>query len=309
MNFNHFDLNLLKALDGLLTERNVTRAARQLSVTQQAMSGSLHRLREYFGDDLLVRDGREMDLSPLGRALATPVREAILKIEFTLQNQAEFDLRSVARRVRVAMSDYASLLLLPHVLGSLASEAPNLSVDVERPTEQNMRGIETGTVDFCLIADNRNLYRHYEPSVDVRSTPLYQDDFVCVLDPHNPLAEDRIELADYLSAHHVFTKFDVGMETLVENAWKLARCHPNISATAPNFSTLVFMLPRTRLLATVQRRLAQQLAPPLNLVIMECPLNLPKIQMEMIWHTRSELDPALLYVCNLLIQAAKNLSA
>jgi DNA-binding transcriptional LysR family regulator len=305
MNFNHFDLNLLKALDCLLTERNVTRAARQMSVTQQAMSGALHRLREFFEDDLLVRVGRQMDLSPLGRTLAVPVREAMLKVQFTLQNQSDFDLRDVARRVRVVLSDYSSLVLLPYLLGTLAREAPHICLDMERPTEQNMRGIDAGTVDFCLVASNRNLYSRYKPSANVRSSVLFKDDFVCVLDPANPLAQGPpLTMESYLLAKHVVTRFDSSMETMVENAWKVARCRPNLAATAPNFSTLIFMLPGTVLLATAQRRLASQLAPPLHLKILECPLPMEPFQIEMNWHLRSESDPVLRYMRDLFLRAA-----
>ncbi|GLI97365.1 LysR family transcriptional regulator [Sphingobium sp. BS19] len=78
MNFNNFDLNLLRSLDALIRERNVTRASEKLHVTQQAMSGALRRLRGHFEDDLLVRVGRSMELTPLARALRDPVREALL---------------------------------------------------------------------------------------------------------------------------------------------------------------------------------------------------------------------------------------
>lgn len=308
MNFNHFDLNLLKSLDILLTERNVTRAARQLSITQQAMSGSLHRLREFFGDELLVRTGRQMDLSPLGRTLTTPVREAMLKIQSTLQSQPEFDLRKLVRRVRIAMSDYASLLLLPDVLGTIVREAPHISLDVERPTEQNMRGVENGTMDFCMVAGNRNLYTNYEPSAEVRSVMLYRDDFVCVVDPGNPLAVGSITMDDYLAAKHLVTRFDTGFETMVENAWKMSGHRPNIVATAPNFSTMMFMLPGTLLIATTQRRLALQLASPLRLMITDCPLKVTPIHMELSWHMRSEADPALRYIRDLFVRAAAALN-
>jgi len=84
MQLSHFDLNLLRSLDALLAERNVTRASERLFVTQQAMSGALRRLREHFENELLVRVGRQMELTPLARSLAHPVREALLKVESAL---------------------------------------------------------------------------------------------------------------------------------------------------------------------------------------------------------------------------------
>jgi hypothetical protein len=111
MQFSHFDLNLLRSLDALLAERNVTRASERLFVTQQAMSGALRRLREHFENELLVRVGRQMELTPLARSLALPVREALLKAETALNTQPSFDPVTAKGTVRVAMSDYTSLVL------------------------------------------------------------------------------------------------------------------------------------------------------------------------------------------------------
>jgi len=87
MQFHRFDLNLLIALDTLLREKNITRAAEKVFVSQPAMSAALHRLRDYFGDPLLVRVGRDMELSPRGQSLIEPVREALLLIQATLGSQ------------------------------------------------------------------------------------------------------------------------------------------------------------------------------------------------------------------------------
>ncbi len=96
MQFSHFDLNLLRSLDALLAERNVTRASERLFVTQQAMSGALRRLREHFENELLVRVGRQMELTPLARSLALPVRDALLKVETAVNTQPSFDPRTRA---------------------------------------------------------------------------------------------------------------------------------------------------------------------------------------------------------------------
>ena len=91
MRLSSIDLNLLVALDALLTERNVTRAAKRVGMTQPGMSNALHRLRRLFDDELLVRSGRSFLLSPHGEALAAPVAEILAQIQDTLESRASFD--------------------------------------------------------------------------------------------------------------------------------------------------------------------------------------------------------------------------
>ena len=107
MQFHRFDLNLLIALDTLLREKNITRAAEKVFVSQPAMSAALHRLRDYFGDPLLVRVGREMELSPRGQSLVDPVREALLLIQATLGTQPTFTAATTQREFTLILSEEA----------------------------------------------------------------------------------------------------------------------------------------------------------------------------------------------------------
>ena len=113
MQLNRFDLNLLIALDALLREKNVTRAAERVFVSQPAMSAALHKLREYFNDPLLVRVGREMELTPRGDSLVEPVREALLRIQVMLGTQPTFDPKTARREFTVIMSEEAVPGVLP----------------------------------------------------------------------------------------------------------------------------------------------------------------------------------------------------
>src|ERR1700757_4799238 len=110
MQIRRFDLNLLPSLDALLAHQNVTRAAEQLFVMQQAMSGALSRLRAHFEDELLIRVGRHLELTPLAKSLVRPVREALLASQAALDTRPSFDPATARRPCRIAMSDYASLV-------------------------------------------------------------------------------------------------------------------------------------------------------------------------------------------------------
>src|SRR5471032_1661194 len=106
MRFNRLDLNLLVALDALLDERKITRAAERLSLSQSAISGMLARLREYFDDELLVPVGRNLELTPLARELVTPVRNVLLQIQTVVAINPEFDPATASRHFKIASSDY-----------------------------------------------------------------------------------------------------------------------------------------------------------------------------------------------------------
>src|SRR3984885_6444441 len=124
MQFHRFDLNLLIALDTLLREKNITRAAEKVFVSQPAMSAALHRLRDYFGDPLLVRVGRDMELSPGGQSLIEPVREALLLIQATLGTQPTFTAATTQREFTLILSAGGVPGLLPPSLERAAAARP-----------------------------------------------------------------------------------------------------------------------------------------------------------------------------------------
>src|ERR1700735_4741887 len=131
MQLNRFDLNLLIALDALLHEKNVTRAAERVFASQPAMSAALQKLREYFKYKLLLRGGGTMDRSPRALSLVEPVREALLRIQATLGTQPTFDPGTVKRTFTLIVSADAVLRVMPAVFRRLAKEAPGITCHVE----------------------------------------------------------------------------------------------------------------------------------------------------------------------------------
>ena len=158
MQLNRFDLNLLIALDALLREKNVTRAAERVFVSQPAMSAALHKLREYFNDPLLVRVGREMELTSRGESLVEPVREALLRIQMMLGTQPTFDPKTARRDFTVIMSEEAVPGVLPPLLRTLATEAPELDVHIEMVSPTALSRLEYGEADLCLCLESLHMF-------------------------------------------------------------------------------------------------------------------------------------------------------
>lgn len=308
MNLNHFDLNLLRALDALLTERNVTRAADRLSVTQQAMSSSLKRLRGHFDDQLLTRVGRQLELTPLAEALVVPVRETLLRIRLTLDTKATFEPATAKRKFVIAMTDYASVIVLPRLLRQTMEQSPHIKIEVKPFDADSFNQLEHGELDFCLSAGNSKLYGTRQLSADARTEKLFEEDFVCVVDTEHFSCGAELTRKDYSKARHNIVRFGTGLVTLVERGWLRSQFSPDIVAIAPSFTSMILMVPGTPLVATVQRRLAKSLAHGLGLSIFECPITMPKLEEMLSWHKRSDEDPAHRYVLNHIRQAADAVS-
>ncbi len=304
MNIQNFDLNLLKSLDALLTEKSVTKAAERVFLSQPAMSGALRRLRDQFNDQLLVRNGRDMELTPLANTLAVSVRAMLQSIQGMLDTQVQFDPGTARRSFNIAMTDYASMVLMPRVLERLADEAPYLSCNVQAVDETVAARIMGGDVDL-FVGTHEWLQDQEEKTLSsLCSEPLFSDDFVCMVATDHPSVGSSLSFEEYCELAHSVVRFPRQVESLVEGHWRSAGIDLRVAVTAPNFSTLLLMLPHTRLIATVQRRLAQMLVSGLPLKIVECPLALPPLQEILIWHRRAALDPAHDYLRSIFFGSA-----
>lgn len=309
VDLKNFDLNLLKTLDALLEEKNVTHAGQRLFITQQAASGALQRLREHFEDPLLTPVGRRLELTPLAVSLIHPVREALLAARTALDTRPSFDAGTARHNCRIAISDYGLIVLLPRFLRRLAAEAPGIRCTVEPVSHQSFNRLDMGDLDLCVVSDDLRIWGTHQPSQSIRSKPMFEDDFVCVVDPRAVDVSRALPLSTYQQLRHNSVAFGDGVKTLVEKAWVASRIDIDVAVTAFSFSSLLFMLPGTPMIATAQRRLATILAPRLGLVVLESPLELPRLREVLMWHARSEADPAHIYFRQTMDAAVADLYA
>lgn len=305
LQFNKFDLNLLRALDALLHQKSVTRAAEQLHVTQQAMSGSLKRLREHLNDELLVRIGQRLELTPLGNELMMPVREVLLQASLALMVVPSFDPAKARRRFRIALSDYTAFTIFPLVMARLASEAPGLECELYPVDDNAFVGLEHGDLDISIIPSYWRLTQQERPQT-VRTLPLFEDDTVCAIDAsfHD---FDELTLERYLCLSHAAVRLNGSERTIVEDAWIRKGVFPRVVVSTLSFSSVVFMIPGTPLIATVQRRLGVGFARLLPIQLLECPISVEPLVVEMNWHARSDNDPAHLYLRHVFAIVAESI--
>ena len=305
-NLNRFDFNLLLALDTLLSERSVTRAADRLCVTQPALSGSLQRLRQHFDDPLLLRVGREMELTPKARALIEPVRTALLHINAALETQAIFDPGTSERTFRVAMSDYCVHIFLPKVVRILAARAPQLRLMIENVFGPSFSRLEGGDIDLVITHGDRSLFGREGREVDLMTADLFGDSFVCVVARDHPIG-DSMTKDDYLSYPHALAFFGANVRTVEEAEIERRGIVIKELLHVPTFAGLLQMLPGTELIATVQSKLAEQLADTQKVRVMKPPMNLGTLKETLIWHNRSDDDPGHIWLRAVMKEAAAEL--
>ena len=188
---SRIDLNLLVYLDVLLRERNVTKAAEQLGITQPAMSNGLRRLRDLFDDPLLIRTSTGMAPTERALELEPQVREILAGVEKAVQPASEFNASESQRVFRIMASDYAESTVLPALLSRLGPIAPNIT-----PSDVRFVDVEKGKIDMAI-----NRFDRLPPALHQET--VWQDSFSCLLSRDNPVLE-HWDLEHYLDAPHIW---------------------------------------------------------------------------------------------------------
>lgn len=287
MNLNRIDLNLLVYLDVLLREKNVTRAASHLGITQPAMSNSLKRLRELFGDPLLVRTSEGMTATTRALEIQPLIRKVLAEIDQVVQPTEVFHPTRSNRVFRIMASDYAEATLIPSVLGVLRREAPDVILDVLTPSDVTFLDVEQGRVDMAI-----NRFDTIPQSFHQRT--LWTDTFSCLLSVHNPLVFD-FSLENYLGSKHVWvskTGFGVGVGVNPKDVQRLGWVDEalsrmgkkrDISVFTRHYQVATLLASQHDLIATLPSKAARLAGSLGNVVMREPPFPIPPIELKMAW--------------------------
>ena len=298
MRYHKLDLNLLTALKALLTEKNVTRAGESVHVTQSAMSGILARLREYFGDPLIVQVGRKMELTSLAESLVEPVNDVLLRIDATIATRPEFNPLTTSRLFSLVASDYSINVLLLDVLRRVHREAPGISVEFRTPSESAPAELEAGEVDFIINPESQN-------SPMQSGTVLFEDSYRIVVDAGNTEVGDSIGIEQYLALRHVaFKSGKFGLphlETWLANRYGNER---SVEVVSHSFSLLPRLVIGTARIATMHTRLANQCADTLPVRLVMPAFEIPRLTEVLQWHKYRDLDPGSMFLRDMIIEGA-----
>jgi DNA-binding transcriptional LysR family regulator len=302
---NRFDLNLLVALDALLREKSVTRAAARVCLSQPAMSGALGRLRVYFEDPLLVRVGHELELTPRARALVQPVRESLCGIRATLETQPIFDPATLRRSFVGMVPDFVSPLLIPRLMKRITAAASGVRLQFKHWSQDGAARLALGDLEFFIALDNPRLLRLAKHAEPLQSQELQRIHWVCVAATDHPTLRDELTHEQYLSLPHVYVRTPGELLPVDEAAEKQLGLTLDIRITTESVLEVPFMLAGTSLIAILPQPLAAILQPSAAINIFPLPEGLKlRGRINLLWHKRSEADPGHAWLRALILEAA-----
>jgi DNA-binding transcriptional LysR family regulator len=297
MNLASVDLNLLVALDALLTETHVGRAARRIGRSQPAVSHALRRLREVLGDPLLVRIGSRMELTPRAMSLREALPPALERVR-TLFAADAFVPATSARQFQVVIHDHLADLVVPGIVRRMGAEAPYARLEVlpwESPfamTPERLRSI-----DLCTSCSTADL-----PGFD--RTPLFTDTEAVVVRRAHPLAARLGSLRTFAEARHIAVTRDP------LDAWlRTQGIERRIALTVPSYLQALHAAAASDLVAFVPKRLAEALAVPLSLAIVRPPVDPGTYQEFLFYPLRREGDAASRWLRDIVIDIGRGADA
>ena len=302
MDLHGFDLNLLVALDALLSEKSVTNAGRRVHLSQSAMSGVLARLRQSFNDKLLVPSRGGMMLTPLAETLVEPVRSILGQVQETIIVNVPFDPATSRRVFTIAASDYAVTVLLADALRRIGVDAPGVTV-VIFPLRERMRESEDHGLDLVILP------KAYTPASSPHEV-LFEDTFTGIVWTGHSTVGDALHPDQYRRLPRAIVSFsDDTRINCDERFGEHDGFEGRTQVVAPSFHALPALIVGTDRVATMQLRLAEKLAASHPIRLVPLPVPLPVLQEAMLWHPRVDRDAGHAWLRGVLRETAAALTA
>lgn len=284
LNLTGLDLNLLVALDVLLRERNVTRAAEKMGISQSGMSHKLRHLREYFGDPLLASGRSGLVLTERAEALAGPLGAALGQLARAVQQPEPFDPASSRRRFTMAGADYGELVIMPHIMRGVLEMAPHIEIVLQRPKPNWIELLESGAIDIAI--------RPFMASAaGLRTRKVLSEGFVVVTREGHPGVGRRLTLQNYCALSHLLVNPAGDDFGIVDKFLAKRQLSRHIALRVSHFIGAPFIVAESDLIWTAPVALARRAQDYVKLRIFKPPLELPEVASYMIWHERFQDDP------------------
>jgi DNA-binding transcriptional LysR family regulator len=295
MNFRTLDLNLLRVFDTVMVERNVTRAAEQLAMTQPAVSNALRRLREAIGEELFVPGSTGVTPTPQAEALWPAIRDALGHLR-ELFDPRGFDPALDERRFTLAMADATAAVILPRLIASFERERSRATLQIEPLTSRDPRALlERGAAD-AAIGFFPDVARAYAASMGQAETviePLYCCDYVCAMRRDHALAsQEPLTLDAYCAASHARVSFAGRPHGFVDETLSRLGRSRRVVLVINQYAAAVRAVCATDLLAVLPRRYVEASGAADALHVTALPFEMPRIEIALAWHHRHERDAA-----------------
>lgn len=299
MTYKHIiaaDLNLLAAFQALMEERNVSRAAAKMNLTQPAMSRAFQRLRHLFQDDILVRTNNTYEPTQRANQIARELDKILPRLE-TLLATKDFKPEDARASVRIAATDYAVATIFPNLLKDISRLAPNIELDVRPWTEDAFTDLEANNLDLVLWVQ--------AAPAGLRGEVLFQEKFVCLVREDHPIGNKPLSLKRYMEYPHVIISVMRKTQLVIDKLLGEKGLQRRVLARTPYFASAVLLLKESDAILSIGKRLAGKLETFGRFKELEPPIELGTYSYLQIWHPRTDHDPLLSWIRERVKEAAK----
>lgn len=293
-NFRTLDLNLLRVFDQVMAERNLTRAARNLNITQPAVSNALSRLRDFLGDKLVERAGYGVEPTPRAVALWPAVALALRQLESSLA-PGEFDPAHADRSFLLAMADATAATVMSGLVAILGREAPGVNIRVRPLTTRDPRPLlDEGRVDLAIgyfpaVAADLTAQAQSGVPASFEHQRLYDGEYVCVMRKGHPLAKGEFDVDRFCAAQHLLVSFSGRPYGFIDQSLAAMNRQRRIVLTVNQFFTAGQVVASSDLLTVLPRHFIRVTGMAYELTARELPFPVPPVHVDSLWHRRQSL--------------------
>jgi DNA-binding transcriptional LysR family regulator len=280
------DLNLLPVIVALAEHRSVSAAARQLGMSQPAVSSALARLRASLGDPLFVRTARGMEATPRAMTMLAPARAALGIVDHEILASQGFDPATSDRKITLALSDIGEMVFLPKILARLQADAPGMTVrSVTLPVSQLERGLELGEIDLAI---------GYFPDLKGNNffqQRLFSHGFVCLLRTGHPIKTHKLTARQFMALGHAVVNAEGRSQEVFERFLQKQGIRRRVVLNTPHFMSLPSIISASDLVATVPLAIGVWFSSTARVRMAKPPYPVPKFDLKQHWHRRVNNDP------------------
>jgi DNA-binding transcriptional LysR family regulator len=301
MDIRNLDLNHLVVIDAMFADRQTTKVAERLGISQPTVSNALRQLREFFHDDLFVREGNSMRPTPFAETLREPIHRIIQTVHGEIMREGGFDPLSTQRRFTFSMSDIGELVFLPRILAAFSKESPRATI---RSLVMSPRDLESAMADGQV-----DLAIGYFPDITggaFYQQKLFEQGFACLVRADHPTIGDTMTLEAFLDADHAVVNHAGRSQEIVEKRLRECNLNRRVLIQSPHFMSVPLIVANTDIVTTVPRAVALASTKMARVRLVEPPIDIPQFELKQLWHRRVHFDAAHVWLRGLVARLFLN---
>ena len=301
MNIALVDLNLLVVFDAVMREKHVTKAAKRIGMTQPAVSNALNRLRHIAKDDLFIRSASGVVPTTRALELGPPIRQAISLVENAF-DPTSFEPKNSMDEFNIAISNYTASILFPKLAEVLEKEAPNINIRSKQLGDVDLlRELEAANIDFIIAG------QQLQETENFLSSPLYDEDFVCVMRKGHPFAKKKqLTVKEFSQSKHLMVATTGKAFGFVDYLLESKGLKRRVAMTVNQFLVAPAIIRNSDMILTVSRRVSERFRLD-SVKVFPLPLFTNPLQLKLIWHKRSDSNPGNKWIRDKIINICKNI--